>query len=225
MGWWQPTTILPRKTPVGEWQNGGFCNSQLFCVEIYANGGITMAVKAKIRMETISAIQKRLRKLPKKDDGKTRAEALEMLTADLQKALAKGYSLQELREIVREEGATLPLAKLGEQSGKEPADDMGGNEERAGRESASEPSTPAQEIDELLADEPTGKGRTIDEAPQGNREVGSRPIVQGNSQLIDGKGASPAKGQALVFKESDRRRGDSGRQAAVLETDMPDEDL
>jgi hypothetical protein len=225
MGWWQPTTILPRKTPVGEWQNGGFCKSQLFCEEIYANGGITMAVKAKITMETISAIQKRLRKLPKKDDGKTRTEALEMLTADLQKALAKGYSLQELREIVREEGATLPLAKLGAQPGKESTNDMGGNEEKAGCEFASEPSAPSQEIDELLADEPTGNGRTIDESPQGNREFGSRPIVQGNSQLIDGKGASSAKGQALVFEESNRRKGTGGRAVTVFETGMPDEDL
>jgi hypothetical protein len=37
--------------------------------------------------------------------------------------------------------------------------------------------------------------------------------------------ASPAKGQALVFEESERRKGVGGRQIAVLETDMPDEDL
>jgi hypothetical protein len=106
-------------------------------------------------METISAIQKRLRKLPKKDDGKTRAEALEMLTADLQKALAKGYSLQELREIVREEGATLALAGLEGKSGKESASEGGEDEDRDSQIPLRESSKPTQKTAMMMDKEPS----------------------------------------------------------------------
>ena len=43
-----------------------------------------MAVKTKIPMEKILVIQKRLQKLPTKDTGKTREEALEILAGDFQ---------------------------------------------------------------------------------------------------------------------------------------------
>lgn len=71
-----------------------------------------MAVKTKIPMEKILVIQKRLQKLPTRDTGKTREEALEILAGDFQEALKKGYSVKEIREILGEEGITLALGKL-----------------------------------------------------------------------------------------------------------------
>lgn len=73
---------------------------------------MTMAVKTKIPMEKILVIQKRLQKLPTKDTGKTREEALEILAGDFQEALKKGYSVKEIREILGEEGVTLALGKM-----------------------------------------------------------------------------------------------------------------
>ena len=75
-----------------------------------------MAVKTKIPMEKIMAVKKKLQKLPKKDTGKTREEALEILAGDFREALKKGYSLKEIREILGEEGVTLALAKTMQQS-------------------------------------------------------------------------------------------------------------
>ena len=54
-----------------------------------------MAVKTKIPMEKIMAVKKKLQKLPVKETGKTREEALEMLAEDFQEALKKGYSVKE----------------------------------------------------------------------------------------------------------------------------------
>jgi hypothetical protein len=71
-----------------------------------------MAVKTKIPLEKIMALKKRLQNLPPKDAGKTREEAMEMLAEVFQSALRKGYSLQELRGITTEEGATLALSKI-----------------------------------------------------------------------------------------------------------------
>ena len=73
-----------------------------------------MAVKTKIPMEKILVIQKRLQKLPTRDTGKTREEALEILAGDFQEALKKGYSVKEIREILGEEGITLALGKISE---------------------------------------------------------------------------------------------------------------
>lgn len=72
-----------------------------------------MAVKTKIPMEKILVIQKRLQKLPARETGKTREEALEILAGDFQEALKKGYSVKEIREILGEEGVTLALSKMG----------------------------------------------------------------------------------------------------------------
>ena len=43
-----------------------------------------MAVKTRIPMEKIMAVKKKLQKLPPKDTGKTREEALEILAGDFQ---------------------------------------------------------------------------------------------------------------------------------------------
>ena len=71
-----------------------------------------MAVKTKIPMEKIMAVKKKLQKLPVKETGKTREEALEMLAEDFKEALKKGYSVKEIREILSAEGVTLALKKI-----------------------------------------------------------------------------------------------------------------
>ena len=71
-----------------------------------------MAVKTRIPMEKIMAVKKKLQKLPAKETGKTREEALEILAGDFQEALKKGYSVKEIREILGEEGVRLALAGL-----------------------------------------------------------------------------------------------------------------
>ena len=53
-----------------------------------------MAVKTRIPMEKIMAVKKKLQKLPAKETGKTREEALEILAGDFQEALRKGYSVK-----------------------------------------------------------------------------------------------------------------------------------
>lgn len=75
-----------------------------------------MAVKTRIPMEKIMVVKKKLQKLPAKETGKIREEALEMLAEDFQEALKKGYSVKEIREILSEEGVTLALAKTMQQS-------------------------------------------------------------------------------------------------------------
>lgn len=71
-----------------------------------------MAVKTRIPMEKIMAVKKKIQKLPQKETGKTREEALEILTGDFQEAWKKGYSVKEIREILGEEGVTLALSKV-----------------------------------------------------------------------------------------------------------------
>ncbi len=71
-----------------------------------------MAVKTRIPMEKIKKKKKKLQKLPTKETGKTREEALEILAGDFQEALKKGYSVKEIRKILGEEGVRLALAGL-----------------------------------------------------------------------------------------------------------------
>lgn len=73
-----------------------------------------MVVKTRIPMEKIMVVKKKLQKLPAKETGKTREEALEILAGDFQEALKRGYSVKEIREILGEEGITLALGKISE---------------------------------------------------------------------------------------------------------------
>lgn len=89
-----------------------------------------MAEKVKISLKKIEALKKRLQKLPLKDDGKSREEAVEILEASFQNALKKGYSLKELRTLFAEEGVALPLTLLKKRST--------GNQEHSARTRAAE---------------------------------------------------------------------------------------
>jgi hypothetical protein len=71
-----------------------------------------MAKAQRYSMEQIRAVQKKLRTLPPKRIGKTRAEAVGLLAGDIRKAMEKGHSPAEIRDILAGEGIQAPLSRL-----------------------------------------------------------------------------------------------------------------
>jgi hypothetical protein len=71
-----------------------------------------MAKVQRYSMEQIRAVEKRLRALPPKKVGKTRAEAVELLAGDIRKAMEKGHSPAEIRDILAGEGIQASLSRL-----------------------------------------------------------------------------------------------------------------
>lgn len=63
-------------------------------------------------MEQIQAAQKSLRGLSVKNAGKTRAETVEFLAADIRKAVEQGYSLNEIRDTLAKAGISAPLSRM-----------------------------------------------------------------------------------------------------------------
>ena len=63
-------------------------------------------------MEQIHAAQKSLRGLAVKNAGKTRAETVEFLAADIRKAVEQGYSLNEIRDTLAKAGISAPLSRM-----------------------------------------------------------------------------------------------------------------
>ena len=76
-----------------------------------------MAVKSKIPSENVHLLLNELRKLPKKDTGYTREEAVAYLREEILAAARKGYSLQELRMMFREHGVSVALTPVLEDLG------------------------------------------------------------------------------------------------------------
>jgi len=67
----------------------------LFAKISFATGDKAMGKAQRYTMEQIQAAQKSLRGLAVKNAGKTRAETVEFLAADIRKAVEQGYSLNE----------------------------------------------------------------------------------------------------------------------------------
>ena len=63
-------------------------------------------------LEQIHAVLKKLRSLPPKKVGKTRAEAVECLAGDIRKAVEKGHSLKEIQGILAGEGIQVSLSRM-----------------------------------------------------------------------------------------------------------------
>ena len=63
-------------------------------------------------MEQIQAAQKSLRGLAVKNAGKTRAETVEFLAADIRKAVEQGFSLNEIRDTLAKAGISAPLSRM-----------------------------------------------------------------------------------------------------------------
>ena len=85
-----------------------------------------MAKAQRNSLEHIEQARKNLRSLPDKKAGKTRAETVELLAADIRKAVAQGYTLKEIRDVLAEAGVSVSLARMqtllseGEEKGKPP---------------------------------------------------------------------------------------------------------
>ena len=60
----------------------------------------------------IEAARKKLRGLIAQNQGHTRAETVGILSADVRKALQKGYSLRQIREVLAEAGLAISLDRL-----------------------------------------------------------------------------------------------------------------
>lgn len=71
-----------------------------------------MATARRYTMEQIETARKKLRSLPAKTVGKTRAEVAELLANDIRKAVRQGYALRDIRELLKEAGVAVPLTKL-----------------------------------------------------------------------------------------------------------------
>ena len=63
-------------------------------------------------LEQIEAARKKLRSLPVKTAGKTRAEVAELLGKDIRKAVRQGYTLHDIRDTLAEAGLSVPLTRL-----------------------------------------------------------------------------------------------------------------
>ena len=73
-----------------------------------------MATARRYTMEQIETARKKLRSLPVKEAGKTRAEVAEFLVNDIKKAMRQGYSLQEIKDVLAQSGISVSLAKMQE---------------------------------------------------------------------------------------------------------------
>jgi hypothetical protein len=71
-----------------------------------------MEKEQRYSMEQIRAAQKRLRALSPKRVGKTRAEVMELLAGDIRKAMERGHSPAEIRDILAGEGIQASLFRL-----------------------------------------------------------------------------------------------------------------
>ena len=88
-----------------------------------------MAKAQRNALEQIEQARKNLRSLPDKKAGKTRAETVELLAADIRKAVEQGYTLKEIRDVLVQSGVSVSLARMqtllgeAEEKGKPPVAD------------------------------------------------------------------------------------------------------
>ncbi|WP_206214303.1 hypothetical protein [Desulfovibrio sp. ZJ369] len=71
-----------------------------------------MAKAQRYTMEQIEAVRKKLRSLPMKTAGKTRAEVAELLGKDIRKAVRQSYTLRDIRDVLADAGLSVPLTRL-----------------------------------------------------------------------------------------------------------------
>ena len=71
-----------------------------------------MAKAQRYTLEQIEAARKKLRSLPLKTAGKTRAEVAELLGRDIRKAVRQGYTLHDIRGVFADAGLSVPLTRL-----------------------------------------------------------------------------------------------------------------
>ncbi len=90
-----------------------------------------MAKARRYTMDQIEAARKKLRSLPMKTAGKTRAEVAELLGKDIRKAVRQGYTPRDIRDVLADAGLSVPLTRLEALFEKVPAlETVTGKEER-----------------------------------------------------------------------------------------------
>lgn len=87
-------------------------------------------------LEQIEAARKKLRSLPVKEAGKTRAEVAEFLVNDIKKAMRRGYTLRDIRDLLADAGVSVPLARLEGLFGKAPKSELVIDKEEVERDTA-----------------------------------------------------------------------------------------
>lgn len=60
----------------------------------------------------IETARKKLRSLAAQNQGHTRAETADILSADVRKAVQKGYSIRQIREVLAEAGLAISVDRL-----------------------------------------------------------------------------------------------------------------
>ncbi len=85
-------------------------------------------------LEQIEAARKKLRSLPVKEAGKTRAEVAEFLVNDIKKAMRQGYTLRDIRDLLADAGVSVPLARLQGLFEKAPKPKLVLDKEEAGKD-------------------------------------------------------------------------------------------
>ena len=95
-----------------------------------------VATARRYTMEQIETARKKLRSLPVKDAGKTRGEVAEFLVNDIKKAMRRGYTLQDIRDLLADAGVSVPLARLEGLFEKAPKSEAVMGKEEAERDTA-----------------------------------------------------------------------------------------
>lgn len=110
-----------------------------------------MATARRYTLEQIEGARKKLRSLPVKEAGKTRAEVAEILVNDISRAVRQGYTLRDIRDLLADAGVSIPLTKLEALFGKAPRP-----EPVKERDGAGEDTTPPDDAGE------DGRSRSIE---------------------------------------------------------------
>lgn len=93
-----------------------------------------VATARRYTMEQIETARKKLRNLPVKEAGKTRGEVAEFLVNDIKKAMRRGYTLRDIRDLLAETGVSVPLARLEGLFGKAPKPELVTDGEGSGKD-------------------------------------------------------------------------------------------
>ena len=77
-----------------------------------------MARTSRVTAEQLEKAQKKIQELPVKDTSKTTRDAIAVLTKDIQAALKKGYTLEDIRNILKDMGIPITTSTLKNYMGK-----------------------------------------------------------------------------------------------------------
>lgn len=77
-----------------------------------------MARTSRVTADQLEKAQKKIQELPVKDTSKTTRDAIAVLTKDIQAALKKGYTLEDIRNLLKDMGIPITTSTLKNYMGK-----------------------------------------------------------------------------------------------------------